>query len=214
MSPSEFFYTYIGAKLGAPAHAGIKAVRIPQRVKEGVKDLSLGQMDCFYIATPHGPSRLIGRIELPSRPDLQFVDTETTSARRYIAQWLLNDAAAPFIVGVIGKAHPEASYRITHHLAATQFCDTAGNFPINVELARVAHRHIARLDWKKIVAPAIHAYNDYIQASHGSNQEKDKLQKLLAKTPEITRLLPIINIRPGSGEYTMLSWANIEQRLG
>lgn len=213
MSATDFFHQNIGSKIGVVAGDGIKSVRIPQRVKEGVKELSLGQMDCFYIAAGTGPSYLIGRVDLESGDTLQFVGTETTSARKYIAQWLLQDAVTPFIVGVIGKAHPEPSFHVTHHLAMTQFCDTAGNFHVNVEQARLADQRIAHLDWKKVVAPAIHAYADYIQAPQDNNQrEKDKLLKLIAKTPELSQLLPTLGVRPGSGEYTLLSWKNIEQK--
>ena len=213
MTPTDFFQAAIGSKLGVVAGEGIKSVRIPQRVKVGVKALSIGQIDCFYIASLVQPSRLIGRIDLPSQPDLEFVGTEVVSARRFLAQWLLTEAKPPFIMGVISKAHPEPSYRISHHLAAVQFCDTSGNFSVNVETVREAFARIKHLDWKKTVAPAIHCYSDFRQADPGNNKrERDKLEKHLEKAPELARILPGLGVQPGSGEYAVFSWANIETR--
>ncbi|MDK2126244.1 hypothetical protein [Parachitinimonas caeni] len=208
MTPQEFFHQAIGTKLGIPEKASVKSQQFPHRVASGVKPLSLGQLDCFYIAASDGPSQLIGRIQLPPIKGLEVIDTEQVSARKHLANWLLTHAAPPYMVGMIGKAHPEPSFRISPHLALTQLCDTGGNQPINVELAREGFAKIADLPWKQVVAPAIHCYERYLQAPRGANAAQ--LKKLLDKTPSLRKILPTLGIRPNSGEYSLLSWANIE----
>jgi hypothetical protein len=213
MNAEEFFYQNIGKRIGVKAGCGVKSVQVPQRVKVGVKQLALGQMDCFYIACATEPSQLIGRIEPPAPSGLDFVGTESISARRHIADWLIHSAKPPFITGVIGKAHPEPSFRLSKTLVEVYFCDTAGGFVASVDLVRKAHEKIRHLEWKKVVAPAIHTYHDYLIAPLGENaREKNRLQKLLDKTPEMSVLLPSLGIRPGSGEYAILSWSNIERK--
>ena len=82
-----------------------------------------------------------------------------------------------------------------------------------MEVARQAYQQIGHLPWKQIIAPAIHTYSDYKLAAQGENQrEKERLLKLLGKTPELSGILPKLEVRPGSGEYSILSWANIERK--
>lgn len=213
MIAQQFFHRQIGAKLGLEAGQSVKSVGLPHRAKTEVKQLSLGQIGCFYIACETEASQLIGRVDLPSRPGLVFVGTEKLSAQKHVAEWLLHSAQPPFMVGVIEKAHPETSFKLTTSLAAMHFCDTAGGFTANLVTVREAHEKIRHLNWKKTVAPAIHKYHAYLDAPMGENAlEKAQLQKLLDKTPELAGLLPSLGIRPNSGEYTLLSWLNIERK--
>lgn len=212
MTGVEFFHAHLGRHIGVEDGGSVKSARVPQRVKAGVSDLSLGQMDTFYIVA-ETRSMLIGRAELPDTPTVQFVATEDVSARKFIAEWLLGQASAPFMVGVISKAHPEPSFCVTHHIAQTTFCDTSGNVTFNLEIARQAYQLIKHLPWKTVVAPAIHTYSDFKLAPQENNQkERARLMKLLEKTPELKTILPKLEVRPNSGEYSVLSWANIERK--
>jgi hypothetical protein len=188
---------------------------LPQRGKGEVKLASLCQIGAFYIASSTEPSRLIGRVEPPSPPGVELVGGETVSPEKYIAHWLIHSAVPPFIVGVTRKAHPEPSFRVTEALSAVHFCDTSGGFVANLELVRQAHAKIGLLDWKKVVSSAICTYSDYVNAPSSDNsREKERLKKLLEKTPELSAILPALGVRPGSGEFKVLSWYNKEGKDG
>lgn len=212
MTAIKFWAEHIGRRLDdSIADPETTAVTMPHRTLKGVKPLRIGAIDAFYIVSPSS-SELIGRIEKPDQPGLVFVPTESVSARKYMAEWLVSVASVPFMVGVIGNANPNESMRISHTLDRCYFCEAGGGFSFSLEKVRRANALFSGLRWKQEVAPAIHQYQRFRLAS-GDEQmnQKDKLQKMLASNPGLREALVQSDVRPDSGEYTILSWLNIEK---
>lgn len=212
MKPIEFWFEHIGTKLdSSSAPEESTGLSIPHRALKGVKPLRLGAIDVFYIAAKP-TSYLIGRIDLPSCEDIQIIGTETVSARKHIASWLINESTTPFMVGVIGNANPNASMSISHTPSRGQFCESGAGFMFNLETIRSALPLIAELNWKSDIAPALHQVAKYREAAgETKDYEKQKLLKLFNRKPELRHTISKLDIRPNSGEYTLLSWLNIER---
>jgi hypothetical protein len=209
MKPTDFFQLHLGSKIGQEPEASVKSMRLPQRAKSGIQMMNLGQTDDYYIVSASSPSQVIGRVDLPSRPEINFVAAEGVDPKKHIAQWLIETAVTPFMVGVIKKAHPEPSFEISKSLNQVYFCDSSGGFVVDIELVRSAQQIISGLDWKKIVAPAILAYSRFKQSEQGENlKERTELYKLFDMSPGLDLILPRLGILPRSGEYTILSWLN------
>lgn len=184
---------------------------INHRTLKGIKLLRIGALDTFYIAS-RSESFLVGRVEKEDGKRVKFIGTEHLSARKYLAEWLIHKAAAPYIVGVIGKANPLPSLRVSHHVTQSYFCETGGGFGFNLDVVRNAQKMIESLSWKKTVAPAIHQYSRLCQADPKTvDRDREKMQSILAKSPELRQILPLLKILPNSGEYSVLSWLNIEK---
>jgi len=116
------------------------------------------------------------------------------------------------MAGVMGKGSANESFRISHHVSQSHFCETGAGFAFDLEVVRDAQKKIEPFSWKKVIAPAIHQYARLQHAEADSIAfEREKMNKLIAKCPELRQLLPKLNVRPSSGEYAILSWLNIEQ---
>jgi hypothetical protein len=211
MNPVEFWFQHLGRYLDpslAPHQS--TGLSLPHRTNKGVKALRIGAIDAFYVACP-AKSKLIGRVEVPSSASVQVLPAEQVSARKTIADWLIDDAEAPFMVGVIGNANPNASMAISHTPARCTFCDAAGRLVFDLGKVRAAAKLFAGMPWKDI-ATGIHQYARVQMAT--SDQlafEKEKLSRLFQKTPEMRRVLVQADIRPFSGEYAVLAWSQIER---
>lgn len=209
-SPLDFWHNCIGQHLvPGSAAANSSQLAVPMRTKKGVKSLRLGAIDAFYIASLHG-SQIIGLLELPSTPELRQVPSETTSARKHIAQWLLRSAEPPFLLGVIGKASPIASLRISTVLSHCYFCEAGKGFTFDLGRVRAAHALFEPFPWKTVVAPAIHSYDRFRMNADPSPAEKKALLDRFAKNEGLRSAIVNAGVKSRSGEYTILSWSNIE----
>lgn len=206
-----FWHEHIGKRLTTPPmeRTDSFAAIIPHRTKsKGVQNMRIGALDAFYVASPH-KSYVIGRVELPETQQIQFIPTESTSARKFVANWLLFEAEAPFMVGVIGKASALDSFKLTSHIVQSAFCQAGAGFTFDLDLVRKAHQKIAHLPWKK-VASGIHNFEALRHAEpENLDAERKRMNKFLSKNPELRSILPQLRILPNSGEYTVLSWLNI-----
>lgn len=209
--PTTFWFENLGQFLSDNSPETTTACIIPHRTLKGIKSIRIGALDAFYIVTP-AESILIGRVEQPDSSRVRCIGTENISARKYLAEWLLNSAEGPYMIGVLGKASAQSSLRLSHHITQSQFGEAGGGFSFDLQVVRNAQKKIALLPWKTIVAPAIHQYDRLCHATPQMiDREREKLQKLLLKTPELRSILPSLKVLPKSGEYTILSWLNIEK---
>lgn len=213
MSDVAFWHEHLGQYISDLPEAKSAGAVLPHRLNKGVGPLRIGAIDMFYIVTPE-KSLAIGRLEMPESAHVKFVPTETVSARKFVAQWLVNsEAQGPFMVGVLGKADAVASMKISHTPALSYFCQAGEGFSFNMEVVRRAITLIGDLPWKKTVAPAIHKYATFLSATPGNEQDKlmKELNGLLDKVPALRNILPRLKVLPKSGEYEILSWLNIDR---
>lgn len=206
-----FWHEQIGKQLTTPpmeCNESFAAI-IPHRTKsKGTHTMRIGALDAFYIAS-RKKSYVIGRVELPDTEQIQFIPTESTSARKYVANWLVFEAEAPFMVGVIGKASALDSFKLTSHIVQSAFCQAGAGFTFDLDLVRKAHQKIAHLPWKKVAA-GIYQFEALRHAEpEDLDTERRKMNKLLSKIPDLRAILPQLKVLPNSGEYTILSWLNI-----
>jgi len=209
MQALQFWYDHLGVHL-APALTPVEAtgVHLPHRTQSGVKALRIGSLDAFYMARP-GQSKLLGRIDMPSADQLEVLPAESCSPRKAIADWLLTEAEPPFMVGVITNANPIASMCVSHALSRSAFCSSAGRVQFDLGKLRTAKRLFDGIAWKTVAA-GIQQYGRLCTARASEiHIEKSRLNSLLAGTPALRDALTEADIRPGSGEYTVLSWAHI-----
>lgn len=216
MQDLNFWYECIGRHLApdtAPA-ASTKAGVIT-RLKKGIGSNTLGAgIDAFYIAHKK-KSFVIGKLEMPSNPALEFISSEEISGEKFIAQWLVNDAPEdePWMIGVIGNANPNSGMKLSRPLALCRFCDTSSGFDFDLGIVRNAVKIIGDdLDWKKDVAPALHIFQSRLQGDEEKiERENKKLQKAFDKSPTLKKALLSLcrlPLKPNSGEYEILSRLN------
>lgn len=206
MSPLEFWYAHVGRKLGAESPEGSVAVKLPHRTKKGIAPLRLGSVDVLYMVS-EGDCRLVGRLEMPDQPGLKVVPAESVSAYRYLAEWLRDEARPPYMVGVISKVNPIASMTLTHNERLASFAEAGRGFGFDMAKVRAAYAALAGIPWKP-AAVAMHDYQRYrVEPTEAS---KSKLFKAFEKFPGLREMLMSVDIRPGSGEYQVLSWLNRE----
>lgn len=209
--PVSFWHENLGCALTTLSREASTGAIINHRTLKGIKPLRIGAVDAFYIVTS-STSFLLGRVEHENVERVKFIGTEHVSARKFIAEWLLNEAVGPYMIGVLGKASALSSLRLSHHITQSYFCEVGGGFGFNLSVVRDAQEKIGSLPWKKIIAPAIHQYSRLCQADQKTiDREREKMQALLIKTPELRKILPTLKVLPNSGEYTVLSWLNIEK---
>lgn len=219
MQAVEFWYECIGKLINpslTPAAAITQSVNTRKLKGTGPNRLGSG-IDAFYVASP-GESVLIGKLELPNQPGLTFIPSEDRSGERFIAHWLIHKAPenAPWMIGVIGNANPVSSLKVSNPPSLCSFCRSGSNFDFDLSLARQAINIIGDLDWKKEVAPALHTYQTRLHAIDAgdpdqADREAKKLHKMFEKNPALKRALIDLcklPIKPGSGEYEILSWYN------
>lgn len=212
MTPTDFWHENIGQHICTLPSSQSSGCTLPHRTLKGTKALRIGAIDSFYIATVD-QSFLIGRVELPNSDRICMIATERHSARKYLATWLIEHGKGPFMVGVISLANAAPSFRISHHETKSYFCEANAGFEFNLEKIRKALSLIKDFSWKKDIAPAIHLHSNWMHAQENERlQLQTKLKALLTKTPALRTILSVIDIRPGSGEYQILSWYNIEQK--
>lgn len=165
----------------------------------------------FYIVTPKH-AWVFGKVALESTGRVTYrtaSNGEKVDGRREIVRWLLEEGKAPFMVGVVTEASPNASFRVSAHPRRGFFCEAGGGFSFNLEEVREDAQRLAGKPWKE-VASLIYRYDDYRNAAQGTPEResaKDKLTKLLKKMPEMQALLPKLRVRPGSGEMELLRLA-------
>lgn len=205
-----FWHETIGKKLSNNEVASSTHPLVPTRLKKGVADNRLGAgIDAYFIADEQ-QSYLISKTELVNQSGLTFVPAEQESGNRFIAHWLMDKAPIDraWMIGIIGKANINASLQVSQPPLLCYYCEANKVMPFNLKQVRDARRLIGDLPWKEVVAPGLHAYAQYISASHENvrKTQSERLNKLLNKTPELRKLLPKINIRPDSGDYEILSW--------
>lgn len=219
MQSLKFWHECIG-KLISPDSTPEQAIThyYPTRTLKGVKPSRLGAgIDVFYIASP-GNSFLISKIELPNQPGLALRPSEDCGGEKLIAQWLVHDAPtdAPWMVGVIGNANPVKSLKLCQPPVLCAFSGANAGFDFDLGVVREAVKIIGELDWKKSIAPALHTYQSRLHAndigdSDRAEREGKKLSKMFEKTPNLKRSLidlTKLTVKPGSGEYQVLSWYN------
>lgn len=213
MNDIDFWHEHIGSQLhNSMSPEQSTGAIVPHRTLKGVKPLRIGAIDAFYFGS-RKTSFVLGRIDLQSTSCTQFIGTEDVSARRYLAQHLIDSASPPFICGLIGNANPVGSLKVTHAESHSTFCEAGKSFHFNLDTARDAYKMLSPFDWKKEVAPLIYALETY-------RMEKDRHSIRVVKASELIRkskseLAMAVNraaIKPFSGEYTILSWANIEEK--
>lgn len=219
MQELDFWYGCIGRYLAPDVEpAASTKIGVQTRVKKGIASNTLGAgIDAFYIASP-GKSVIIGKLEMPNMPGLSFVPSEDGSGEKYIAQWLVNDAPldAAWMIGVIGNANPNASMKRSQPPALCRFCAAGASFEFDLSIVRQAVVIMGDLDWKKDVAPALHTFQSRQQANAAGNSAKVEsdnktLQKAFTKAPALKYALLALcrlPLKPGSGEYEVLSWYN------
>lgn len=208
MSPLEFWFAHVGQKLGGQTPEESVALLLPHRTKKGVAPLRLGALDVLYMVS-EGDCRLVGRLEMPEQPGLKVVPAESVSAYRYLAEWLQDEARTPYMVGVIGKANPIASMALTHSERLASFGEAGGGFGFDMVKVREAYAALAGIPWKQ-AAVAMHDYQRYRVEPTETN--KAKLLKAFDKFSGLREALVAADVRPGSGEYQVLSWLNRESK--
>lgn len=219
MQEINFWYECIGRHLApnADPESSTKA-SVMTRVKKGVGNNTLGAgINAYYIASEK-KSFLVGKLEMPSLPGLEFIPSEDGSGEKFIAQWLVNEAPddTPWMIGVIGNASPNASMKFSQPPALCRFCAASSAFDFDLGIVRQAVTIIGDLDWKKDVAPVLHTFQARQQSSamgdEGKVERENKtLQKAFAKTPRLKSVLLALcrlPLKPGSGEYEVVSWYN------
>lgn len=219
MQAIELWYECIGQHLAPESDpAGSTKIGVMTRKTKGVGPHTLGAgIDAYYIACKR-KSFVIGKLELPNLPGLEFVPSEDVSGEKYIAQWLVNHAPEdePWMIGVIGNASPNASMKVSHPVALCCFCEASSGFDFDLGIVRQAVAIIGELDWKKDIATALHTFQSRQLASSIGDEakmerENKKLQKAFEKTPELKPALLALcrlPLKVGSGEYEVLSWYN------
>lgn len=211
-----FWHQHLGQYLSnAPVGQSSKAA-LETRMKKGVGLNTIGAgIDAHYIVTP-AHSFLIGKIERENTEHVTFIPSDGDNpipGNRYIAKWLTgtDKVPMPFMIGVIGKSNPNASFTISHSPARCLYCESGSGFSFNLDTVLAAKALIGTLPWKTVAA-AIHQAEKYRMACTGSNveitrREQGKMNKIIEKTPELRAILSKINVRPRSGEYQILSWS-------
>lgn len=213
MNDIEFWHGCIGSQLDSTLSSQQSpGAIIPQRTLKGIKPLRIGAIDAFYYGSEKG-SFVLGRLELPNTKGTQFIGTEDVSARRYLARYLIQDAEAPFICGVIGNASPVSSFKVTHAIARSTFCEAGKSFHFDLGKVRDAYRLLSAFDWKKEVVSLIYAIETYRTEKNQVSIKWKKASEAIRKaSPELLSAINRAAIKPFSGEYTILSWANIEEK--
>lgn len=217
LEPVEFWHQNLGRFLSSAPAAESAMALVPTRMKRGTDLNRLGAgIAAYYIATP-GHAWLIGKIDLPNTAELTVIPTDDenpVSGEQRIAEWLVSEKmTTPFMIGMIGNANPNASFKISHTALRAVFCQSGKSIPFSVDAVRKATVLFSEhsLSWWKVVAPAIRQYAALKDARRTASEavierEKQKLSKMLAAVPALTKLLPEVDIKPGSGEYQILSW--------
>lgn len=214
----EFWHHYLGHFLSdMPAHKSSKAA-VPTRLgKEGAPEgkgkriapnvLGAGVSTGYIITPTH--AWVIGRIAMDNTEQVSFVATDSAKPvrdRKYIATWLVEQATAPFMVGMIGNASPNSSFRVSPHIRQGFFCEAGGGYTFNLDMVRKDVASIGDLAWK-LIGHGIHAYDAYRNTEPASPARaiaQAKLVKLLEKTPALRSILPKLFVRPHSGDYELL----------
>lgn len=207
-----FWHEYLGRYLSDAPIGKSSKIQIETRLKRGVGLNTLGAgIDAHYIVTTTH-AWLIGKIERESTDRVTYVPSDTYKALsgiKFIAKWLAEgNVSFPFMIGVIGKSNPDASFRVSYSMERCFYGVSGGGFEFNLEKVRNAYAQRDDVPWKTL-APAIHQHARYKHAqavgnSDGIRVEKDKLAKMLDKTPGLRTILPELGVLPGSGEYAIL----------
>lgn len=215
----DYWYQCIGFHLAPETDpASSTKVGVLSRLKRGIATNTLGAgIDAYYIACKE-KSYLIGKVELPNLPSLEFIPSEDVSGERFIARWLVEQAPSnePWMIGVIGNANPNESMKRSHPLALCRFCRAGASLDFDLGIVRNAVTIIGQFDWKKMVAPALHAINERQKASYVGDdnkveRENIKLKKSFDKNPGLRDAIVALcrlPLKPHSGEYEIISWYN------
>lgn len=213
MNDIDFWHLHIGSQLDKTLSSQQSAgAMVLHRTLKGVKPLRIGAIDAFYFGSDEA-NFVLGRIELNNTSTIQFIGTENVSARRYLALHLINRARPPFICGQIGNASPVASFKVTHAPSNATFCEAGKSFHFNLDKVRESHQMLSPFDWKKEAAPLIYALETYRTEKDKHSVKWVKANELIRKSPpELVSSVNRAAVKPFSGEYTILSWANIEEK--
>lgn len=209
MNPINFWHQHIGQHIGS-IEAGDTKPRVPTRLKRGIDPNTLGAgIDAFYIAC-EGMSHVVGKVELPNSKHITYTASENISGEKFIAQWLAHDAPTdqPWIVGVIGKANPNASFVLSQPPSLCSFCQSSKGFEFNLHHFRADVELIKGLDWK-LVTQAMYALNDFTSLNeYQITKGRNSLTKLFKNEPRLKQVLPHLRAKPNNGEHQILSWYN------
>lgn len=211
----DFWHSYLGRYLSdAPAQESSKA-RLPTRLKRGVDANALGAgIAAYYVVTPT-KSWLHGKIEKASDAHVEFVaaDAENkVSGEQFIARWLVSENfATPCMIGVIGNASPNASFRVSYSAANMLYCEAGKGFCFSLDKIKRARELIGDQSWSDTISPATRQYFALLEARVSGKEsqierEATKMTKLIEKNPALATIIPTMDIRPGSGEYIVLGW--------
>lgn len=213
-NPLTFWHENLGRYLSSEAPAATLKARIPTRMKKGIGPNPLGAGISAYYLVSQGHAWLFGLIEQPDTAQVTFVpsDKGRSPATSEIAKMLVEGKVeTPLMVGVIGNASPLASLRLSTMRDRIEWCEAGKNFQFNLNAVQNAIGKIGQLLWWKEVRPALFQYHAMLEARRSGNaerteKEQKKMVALINKTPALATLLPTLDIRPNSGEITVLGW--------
>lgn len=222
-TPVQFFHRHIGRYLtpGPDPAAGL-SVLLPTRcggkAKEAsIKQLRIGALDAYFWAAEAG-SGFVSRIDGDSEPaflsktPIKMVPSESESGEKYLAQWLLFEAKAPFMVGMIGRASPLKTLKVSPHEKMGTFCRSGGNVTFDLPALRAAYQLFKPFEWFW-VNKALEQRERYQMACEEKRKgERDKLIKMFEKMPGLQEAIQASPIKPFSGESVILGWANIQRQ--
>ena len=211
----NFWHSHLGRHLSDALPAASSKARVETRMKKGVGLNTLGALISAHYIVTHDKAWLIGKIARENTANVTFVPSdgdERVSGEQFIARWLVsNDFVTPCMIGVIGNANPNGSFCISHSSAKIFYCEAGKGFSFDLNKVKRAKELIGEMSWRDTISPAIRQYYALIDArasgtAFAIQKENTKMIKMLAKSPQLVQMIPEMDVRPGSGEYVMLSW--------
>lgn len=210
-----YWHANLGRHLSDAEPDETTKARLETRMNKGIGPNTLGAGIAAYYIVTVDKAWLIGKIERASTAHVEFVPSDAAdnvSGEQFIARWLVSsEMTTPCMIGVIGNANPNGSMAVSHTPAKVHFCEAGKGFSFDLDKVKRAKVLIGGMSWRDTVAPAIRQYFALLEArasgtAQSIEKENSKMLKLLAKTPDLAALIPKLDVRPGSGEYVMLSW--------
>lgn len=209
MTPLNFWLANVGSHLCPAGSTELPSpsMLVDTHQNKGIGPLRIGAIDLYYVASPKH-SQVIGRLAIPSTSKLTNISTTTGSAMKAVAHWLVHDATFPMMVGLVGKSDPTSSFEISEAPEFVTFCQAGGSFSFNLVKVRHAVSLSAKHPWKTVWV-GLQAYN--AMRFEQTEAARKRMKKLVEKDPWLADLVTDIDIQTGSGEFTILSWYNIQK---
>lgn len=206
----------VGARLTADGKPPIDTnLSFPTRTQKGLKPQRLGAGNgmshpgFYYMGSPD-QAIVISKYELPKRPDLLSVPLETTAAFRYMGQWLIETAKAPFIIGAVGLSSMTRELEVSRHEHLCVFNQNLNSFTFNLEVVRRAFDLLKPYPWKGAANMAISLLPATKQPGSAGIRAREALLKLDAQHAGLMQAVIAARITPDSGEHRVLGWYYIQ----